>query len=577
MKLQAERERLAALFFEKSQTAEGREWIQAWEQTLSATDKTLVQQSVAQYGVGWRANPALMAVHLMPNLYKPYPYFLLLGRKFADAVYGRSRFQIWNLPARYGKSMVGQLGMSWCLSQFPEARLITTSYGASLALENAIGARDILRRYPNELNVTLRADRKAAGRYVTESGGGVHASQFGGQITGFGAGRHGGIIIDDPFKNWQEAHSENRRRFVWETYQTVMRTRLEDETAWIIVIQTRWHEDDLTGMLLNSMAGEYSDQWELVRIPAIAEVYDPNSTDMYTRMPDPLGRSPGEVLTRFTEAEVRARAATLGGYLSSALEQQRPAPEEGGEIKRAWWKWTVNPPMKFDATGTSWDLKLKDTEVGDYVVGQAWGRIGATYWLIDQLRGKWNVVSTKMAMALMQVRHPDFTRHWYENRGNAPEVTKALRQPAPDYIIDPEAAALLGMVGNEAQRVQDLVRRGMSGLIPIEPKGDKSVRLRAVSGLIEAGNVYLPENAPWALTLVNEAASFPNGANDDQLDALSQALKRMNGNETTTARSTRTLNTTLTPAPLTPIGASGLHRSRRRVAQAMRPQHHPRP
>jgi phage terminase large subunit-like protein len=172
-------------------------------------------------------------------------------------------------------------------------------------------------------------------------------------------------------------------------------------------------------------------------------------------------------------------------------------------------------------------MKLKDKEAGDYVVGQCWWRVGGGYWLTEQLRGQWNEATTVNAIALLAVRHPEIKRHVIENTGNGPEVMATLRKPLKGYTVSDEMAGLLGMNDVERAAVQALRRRGMSGLIPNTPKGRKEVRMRAVTPLLEAGDVHLVEGQPYVPGYLDEMAAFPNGSHDDQVDTTSQALSRL--------------------------------------------------
>jgi predicted phage terminase large subunit-like protein len=230
---------------------------------------------------------------------------------------------------------------------------------------------------------------------------------------------------------------------------------------------------------------------------------------------------------RFSAAEVKARHITLGSYLTAALEQQRPAPEEGNIVKRAWFRLEAQLPVKADEWISSWDLKLKDKEEGDYVVGQVWGRTGADLWLCDQLRGKWGQEKTILAIALLQVRWPQVNAHHIEWAGNAPEVMAALRQSAPAYVISDDDADELGMTADERQLVQAIRRHGLPGLIGNPVHGDKAVRLRAQVPYIEAGNVHVLETASFLPGYLDEMAAFPNGAHADQVDCTSQALLKL--------------------------------------------------
>jgi hypothetical protein len=494
----------------------------------SSEDLAVCERAMAEKAaIGWRATPTTMANHLTRGEFKLWRYTVLLGEKFRDAVNGTSKRQIWNLEARYGKSILAsQWGPVWALDRDPTTRLILSSYGDALADENADAVRSILRAHSDVLRVDLRRDRQKIDRFVTTAGGGLLAAGIDAGITGFGAD---GAILDDPFKNWPEAHSQARRDHVDHQYRSVIRLRLETDDSWVIIVHNRWHEDDLSGRLLQQMQDGTGEDWEVVRLPTIAEAADPTSPNPLLRMPDPLGRQPGEILEpeRFSLESVRARSLALGSYLSSSMMQQRPAPEEGGEIKRAWFRIEDAMPAKVDQLITSWDMKLKDKETGDYVVGQCWARTGKDCWLLDQLRGQWGYAMTINAIVLMAVRWPDAAQHVIENTGNGPEVMEALKSPAKDYEVSEEMAGQLGMVGDEREMVQSLRRRGLGGIIPQNVKGSKKVRMRAVAPYIEAGDVHLDARATWLGAFLDEAASFPNGGHDDQVDTMSQALARI--------------------------------------------------
>ena len=220
----------------------------------------------------------------------------------------------------------------------------------------------------------------------------------------------------------------------------------------------------------------------------------------------------------------------MGSYLVSALEQQRPAPAEGRELLREWFVLATSSelPVRPDLAVTSWDTKLKDKEAGDYVVGQCWWRVAGGFWLMDQLRGQYDHATTANAMALLAVRHPEAHTHHVEAAGSAPEVVEELRRPIDGYTVSDEMAERLAMSPEERDRVSLLRRRGMANLLPNPPRGDKSVRARAyIAPHAEAGHVRFPEDAPWVAALLDEIAAFPDGAHDDQVDAMSQALLKL--------------------------------------------------
>ncbi len=506
--------------------------LEAYAASLDSEDLTVLELALAQRAaLGWRSDPATMAAHLTGGKIKLWRYVRLLAEKFVDAVEGRSKYQIWNLPSRYGKStLAAQWGPVWCFDKHPEAKIILVSYGDQLADENAVAVRDLLEEHADVLRTRLRRDRRRADRFVTEHGGGLLAAGIDSAIAGFGAGNGGGTVVDDPLKNWQEAHSEARRNHVWNQLRAVVFRRGDDEDAWRIVCHTRWHALDPTGMILKAQLEDAEQvEWELVRLPALAEPHDPASPDPLLRIPDPLGREPGEPLEpeKFSARAVKATAVELGTYLASGLEQQRPTPEEGGELRRDWWKFATSLPAKYDDAISSWDMKLKDKESGDYVVGQAWGRTGSDFWLVEQVRGQWNLATVKLAIALLSVRHPFLRRHYIENTGNGPEVMEQLRAGDKTYVVSEAESGRLGMTDVERAAVQKIMRRGMTALLPVNPKGDKRVRARAVSGILEGGHVHLRDGDPQALRLVDEAAAFPDGEHDDQVDAWSQAMAKL--------------------------------------------------
>lgn len=514
----------------------------AWLSTRTPEDAALVEQLLAEHsGAGWRTDPATFANHLDPA-YRLWRYVQLLGRKYRDAVEGRSKRQLWNLPARYGKSLLAsQWGPLWALDRTGgRARSILISYGKQLATENAMGVRERLDTYADLLTdgCRLAPGRRRMDRFRTIAGGGVLAAGATGAVRGFGAGEGGGLHIDDPFKDWQQAHSEHYRELIWNQYRGTWLDRLDDESAFIIVVHHRVHEEDLTGKLLAEDLAQGTDKWEHVVLPALAPERGPDDP------PDPLGRQPGEPLEpeRFSKPFIVELRAGMGSYLASALQDQDPTPEEGNDLRRSWFQLYVateaeavnsggaHPmlPPRYDQALTSWDLKLKDNQQGDYVVGQAWRRVGADYYLVGQLRGQWGHAMSANAMALLAVRHPECTAHVVEQAGAYTEVTSQLRKPQPDYVVTPDVADQLGMTGHEVGLVQQLRRQGLAGILPHPPMADKAVRARLyIAPAAEARNVWLPAYADYTPALLNEYAAFPNGTHDDQVDATSQALQRM--------------------------------------------------
>ena len=485
------------------------------EQDPAGIERAHARQRAARLAVAkanaWRRDPGNFAAHLSRIKAPPtpggQPYDLhehskLLARKFREAATTKGARQIWCIPPRYGKSLMGSTwGPAWYLDLWPHKRVMSVSYNKELASLFGRDVRNIIAGYAGDIRVTLRQDSTAAYRWNTPQGGGMLCTGIDGTATGFGADL---LVIDDPFKNFEEAQSETKREEVWNAWQANFRTRLQSGGS-VIVIMTRWHEDDLVGRLLDAdkqaiADGRRPEGWELVRMPLIAEEPDEYKHPI-TGLPyeDPLGRTPGQVLSPglFPAEEVYAlRDMTLAGVWAG-MYQQRPSAAEGGIYKRTWWQWyKARPPLQhFDLFLSSWDMTFKDTDGTDYVVGQLWGRIGADRYLLDQVRERMDFVETERTFVRFARAHPYCRLHLIEDKANGPAIIARLKRKIP-------------------------------GLVAVNPKGSKNARAMAAAGDAAGGNVYLPEAAAWAHEYVEEFANFPKGTHDDMVDAYSQAMDR---------------------------------------------------
>jgi predicted phage terminase large subunit-like protein len=390
------------------------------------------------------------------------------------------------MPPRHGKSEVcSKKFPAWYEGRNPDKEIIICSYAADLAYDFSRIARDTLReRGPELWEIKVSSDSSAVGRWGIEGKrGGCVAAGVGGPITGRGA--HVGII-DDPFKNAEEAASQTIRDKVWEWYRSTFRTRLAPGGA-IVLVMTRWHEDDLAGRLIAEMQAG-GEQWVIIEMQAEAEEGDP------------LGRAIGETLWPehgFDKAWAEATKVAVGSYFWQALYQQRPSAPEGEILKRGWWKFYKAIPADLQEVIQSWDMTFKDSDGSDFVVGGVWGRKGADKYLLDQVRGRMDFPTTLAAVKALTAKWPQARAKLVEDKANGPAVIAMLKREIP-------------------------------GLIPVEPQGSKMARVAAVSPEIEAGNVYLPDPsiAPWVSDFIEECSAFPNGKHDDQVDQMSQALLR---------------------------------------------------
>lgn len=426
------------------------------------------------------------------GMWQPAAHHLLLCEKLEAVERGELKRLMVYLPPRHGKSEIVSRGFpAWFLGRNPDKEIIGASYSADLAFDFSRRARNTFREWaPKLFGLNLSPDSSAQERWeLAGHRGGYTAAGVGGPITGRGAHV---AVIDDPIKNQEEAGSAVIRSRIWDWYRTTLRTRLAPGGA-VVLVMTRWHDADLAGMLLEEMASG-GESWDVVCLPALAE-----SNDL-------LGRDPGEPLWPErgfdTEWSVDTKRA-VGSTAWAALYQQRPTPEEGGLLKRAWWRYWDTLPDSFDQVVTSWDMAFKGEEAvtqADYVVGEVWGRRGADIYLIDLVRDRMDMVQTLSAVRRLASKWPDARPILIEDKANGPAIVSMLR-------------------------------RELGAILPVNPEGGKLARTQAVAPYIEAGNVHLPQpsRCPWVTDFTEECAAFPSGANDDQVDSMTQALIRLTG------------------------------------------------
>lgn len=435
--------------------------------------------------------PSLFAVYASRGHWKPQAHLSIIDDALIDCVAEGSQRVIVEIPPRHGKSeMTSRFGPAWVLGVRPEWRVILASYEATFAASWGGKARDLLLDHGDKVfHTSVRSGSEAKDRWSTAEGGEMITAGVGGRITGMGANV---LVIDDPVKNASEARSVVVRESTWDWYISTARTRLEPGGS-VVVVMTRWHEDDLVGRLLAEQGTiEEGGEWRRIRIPALAEA------------DDPLGREPGDPLwpERFNLDALAKVRTDMGGYWWNSLYQQRPAPEEGGIFKRENWVYYREAPAEFETLICSWDFTFKDSRKSDWVVGQVWGRVENRYYLLHQVRQRAGYTRAK-AMTREVAEHCYVT--W--GRCDAIYVEEAANGPA----------------------ILDDLRDELDGLIGVVPEGSKEARAESVAPLQEAHQLYLPEASlqPWVSDYVEECASFPNGANDDQVDATSQALRRI--------------------------------------------------
>jgi predicted phage terminase large subunit-like protein len=399
---------------------------------------------------------------------------------------GEIKRLIINLPPRSLKSIMTSVAFpAFILGHDPARRIICTSYSAELAQKHSNDFRALLEApWYRELFPGTRIGRfkdSAIEIELTRRGGRL-ATSTNGTVTGRGGGI---IIIDDPLKP-VDALSETMRNRANEWFRNTLLSRLDDKrTGAIIIVMQRVHMDDLTGFVL-----EQSDDWMVLNLPAIAESFQ--------TIPMTMGRfherRPGEVLSPEREPfevleELRRQ---LGSDLFSAQYQQMPVPPGGAMIKKAWIRrYTEAPRATFVVQ--SWDTASKGGPENDWSVCTTWiDTDDCQLYLLDVLRCRLDYPRLKTTMQQHSIK-------WNARK-----------------VLVEDAGIGTGLIAE--------LRYKIPGVIGIKPQYDKETRMSMASGLIEAGQVHLPERASWLAELETELFSFPGSRHDDQVDSISQML-----------------------------------------------------
>lgn len=364
----------------------------------------------------------------------------------------------------------------WFMGRNPQDSVLGVSNTTELAERFSRRARNLvgLRRYRNVFGFGVSEDTQAAGNWETERGGEFFAAGVGAAI----AGRRADLgLIDDPIKTREEADSERVRQKQWDWYVNDFTTRLKPG-ARQIVIQTRWHEDDLGGRILEREAN----RWCVVKLPMVAQASDP------------LQRKPGERLWPEWFTEEMVAQAKLDPRAWNALYQQDPAPEEGDFFQRDDFNDYLQVPEQLHFYGAS-----------DYAVSEGQGDF------------------TEQGMVGLDYNGDLYVVDWWRAQtGSDVWIEKQC-----DFILQYRPLIWFGESGPIKRAVEPFLKKRMQerqALCRIEwlPSiADKVVRARAIQARCAMGKVYLPKNAPWKADLISQLMRFPAGKYDDGVDVLS--------------------------------------------------------
>jgi len=457
-------------------------------------ERTLARRKLLPFII--RMNPAYIPGWVHADICKRLERFAIAIEK------GESPRLMITMPPRHGKSEIGSKTFpSWYLGRNPKDEVIICSYSGDLVKDFSRKCRDLLEspKYKSMFKTRLDKNSKSVERWNTAQGGAFTAAGVGGPITGRGMSLG---IIDDPVKNREEAESETTRQKIKDWYSSAFYTRLAPGGG-ILIIQTRWHDDDLAGWLLNTLeeakvearangeaVSEDVDDWELVEYPAIA-----TEDEKFRVKGDPLhaDRYPLKALRKIKRAMIPRDW--------EALYQQRPVSEDGDYFTKEMFKYAPikdRPPLDELRVYATGDLAISTKQSADYSVFAVVGvDRQQNIWVLDIIRGRWNSLGIIDRMFEIQVKYN-------------PELF-GIETGQIELTLEPFI--------QKAEQERKISLR----YIKLKTRGaDKGTRARTIQGRMEQGRVIFPtiDSTPWMSAVQNELLKFPLGKNDDIVDAL---------------------------------------------------------
>ena len=446
------------------------------------------------------------------------------------------------MPPRHGKSMIASHHFpAWMLGYNPDMEIIAASYGSSLPMSFSRKVRGLLRenRYKVLFPETIldRMNENVEG-WKTTRGGGYIPAGVGGGITGKGAHC---FIVDDPVKDAEEADSETIRQSTWDWWGSTAYTRL-DPAGGILVIQTRWHDDDLSGRMIMQMKEELKeaeelkqmwfdndvpaneidqrytqalkeiDHWEIINYPATA------LSDEYLNLDGTVTEAPKTEKSKFLRLKNEALHTERFDYTRlmkikrvlqprhwSALYQQNPIPEEGMYFTKGMFRFMQTPTFATMPIVITWDLAIGLKQQNDYTVGI----VGALdqydqIHVLEMVRGKWDTHGIAENILSLYLKYTMMTTGNVQVGIESGSIQMSI-MPHLNKLMD-DAKAWISLVSEDEMR----------------PINDKLARARPLQGRMQQGRVIFPplQNNPWVEDVMHELLRFPGGVYDDIVDTL---------------------------------------------------------
>jgi predicted phage terminase large subunit-like protein len=418
-------------------------------------------------------------------VYRDNWHIALMGEYLEAARTGQLRRLIINIPPRSLKSVTVSVAWpAWLLGHDARSRIVCASYSGRLALKHSLDCRLAMQSpwyraaFPHTL---IASGENEKHKFVTTRRGFRLAASVGGTLTGEGGNF---IVVDDPL-NPAQALNETLRERANQWYDHTLASRLDDKREGVVVVvMQRLHANDLTRHLLDKGG------WAQLALPAVALGREHHVFGAVKKI-----REEGELLHPAREdAALLARAkAELGSHAFAAQYQQEPLQAEGGLVQAAWIGRYAQPPARYERFVQSWDTGVKAGSANDPSVCLTFG--------------EWQGKSYLLHVQSVRAEYPELKRLVYR---------LAAQAEADVVLIEDKASG--------QQLLQDARRETALPVIGVRPVHDKLTRFGAVTAMIEAGRLVLPQQASWLADFEAELFHFPRSAHDDQVDALSQYL-----------------------------------------------------
>jgi predicted phage terminase large subunit-like protein len=403
---------------------------------------------------------------------------------------------IFNVPPRTMKSLLISVFFPiWVWTTNPSKRFMFASYSEKLSTQHSILRRSLIESdwYKKDWGgqFSISRDQNVKSHYENSARGAMFSTGMQSTATGMGGDI---LIFDDPL-NPEQAISQVERESVNLRFDTTFRSRINDPATGVkIIIMQRLHELDLTGHVL----ARESHRWKHISLPAIAEQDEKSwhlsdGTHLATR-------TAGDLLwtERLPQSFLDSQRVGMGSWAFNGQYQQRPAPLDGGIIKRQWVRFYRQLPEKFEFMVQSWDCTFSVGHDNDFVAGQVWARSGGKYFMLPyRTYERLDFGPTMAAIKSCHAKFPQAHAVLIEDKANGPAIISELQKEIP-------------------------------GVVAVNPEGGKLARAQATAPLWEAGSIELPDpqvfGITWMEDYLHNMCAFPKAAHDDDVDATSQAL-----------------------------------------------------